>query len=194
MTAGEPGGPERRANYVYYFEVGMGGSSGHGVWKGHFHFQITSWRRFWSAALSVKNRVLVLGMHFIMKLFGKSRIYSRLEGSAAAGDAGIVTNFVRITRFGLALYTLHEQYVLHPDGRQVQVDSEERFGPMPFLFNETKHHPAEILKGGMESVYYMPLLGAQWTARYTVRTDREHIDSVMKCEWAQAEEVIDRER
>lgn len=181
-----------RPNYVYYFEVGIGGPEGKGEWKGHFSLKLTSWRRFLAERLSLRDRFLVIGMAGMTYALGKASIFSKLQGDPGQGDAGVVTNFVRITKLGLPMYTLNEEYTLHPDGRQVHVSSRERFGPIPFLFNGTKEHPAEILEEGMASVYYMPLLGTDWVARYRVRADRTHIDSVMTCAWGQAEEVIDR--
>ena len=44
----------------------------------------------------------------------------------------------------------------------------------------------------MSSVYDMPLLGTQWLARYIVREDRNHIDSLMTSDWGEAKEIIDR--
>jgi hypothetical protein len=115
-----------------------------------------------------------------------------LVGDREAGETGIVTNDVRITKFGIPLYLLTERYVLHPDGRRLTVESRERFGPVPFLLNRRKTHPAEILDGGMRAIYYIPLLGADWVATYRVRADRRHIDSTMICDWGEAHETIDR--
>jgi hypothetical protein len=131
-------------------------------------------------------------MVFIMKLLGSAQITSRLEGFQDEGAAGIVTNEVRITKLGVTLYLLREKYILQPDCRQVLVQSKERFGPFPFLFNVSKEHPAEILDAGMRSIYYMPLLGTDWIGRYVVRQDRNHIDAVLICNWAEAKEVINR--
>ena len=99
---------------------------------------------------------------------------------------------LHITKLGLTLYLLSEQYVLNRDGRQVQVIAKERFGPISFLFKNRKTHTAEILDSGMRAVYYLPLLGAQWIAEYKVRADRMRIDSTMRCSWGEAHETIDR--
>lgn len=170
------------ANHVYYFEVGLGGQEGPGVWAGDFLFNVTDWRKFWDDPIGLKNRFLVISMAFLMKLIGRAKIDSTLEGFPDRGEAGVATNLVLISKFGITLYRLEEEYILHPDGRQVQVQSQERFGPIPYLFKTTKKHPAEILDGGMRSVYDMPLLGTRWIARYTVRADRQHIDSLMACD------------
>ncbi len=175
---------EMRANIIYYFHIGAG------EWMGIFRFAITSWSSFWSDRIGLKNHILALGMLIVIKLFGVGRISSRIEGFPERGEAGVATNIVRITKFGMTLYLLKEQYILHPNGRDVWVRSNERFGPIPFLFNNQKEHPAEILDSGMRSVYYIPLLGAEWTARYTVRDDRNHIESHMTCTWGEAQEII----
>jgi hypothetical protein len=47
-----------------------------------------------------------------------------------------------------------------------------------------------IHANGMSSTYYIPLLGADWTASYTVHEDRRHIDGRLVCPWAEAREII----
>lgn len=173
-------------NQIYYFQIGLGD------WTGKFDLKLTSWERFWRDPIGVKNRFLVISMLLFLKLTGKARIDSRLEGFSEQGDAGIVKNRVRISRFRLTLYLLVEEYVLDRDCRSVWVRSDERFGPVPFLFASSKEHPAEISDSGMTSVYQMPLLGTDWVGRYTVREDRDHIDAILTCGWAEGEEVIDR--
>ena len=177
---------ESRANQFYYFRVGLGD------WRGAFHFKITSQRKFWADSLGLKNRFLTLLMAAVSALFGKACILSHVEGSLAEGEAGVARNTVRIVKLGFTLYLLRERYVLNSDGRNVWVVSDERFGPIPFLFRTAKEHPAEILDGGMRAIYHMPLLSTEWIAEYTVRPDRNHIDAVMRCAWGEASEVIDR--
>jgi hypothetical protein len=179
-----PGSPQTPSQ-VYYLDIGTGD------WLGWFRFRITSWRGFRSANLGLEDRLLVIGMHVLASLFGRARITSTLAPSPPDSES-VVANAVRIVKFGIRLYTLNEVYQLQADGHQVDVRSKERFGPIPFLFNRSKEHPAEILDDGMHSIYYIPLLGAQWIARYTVRADHQHIDSVMTCSWGEAHENIDR--
>lgn len=183
-----PSPADESANSTYYFQIGVGD------WTGVFRFNITSWGRFWADRIGPKNRFLALSMFTSTKLFGSAKITSHLDGFPDQGEAGVAANDVRITKFGVTIYLLKEQYILHPDGRQVHVRSRERFGPIPFLFNVKKEHPAEILDSGMRSIYYIPLLGTEWVARYTVRQDHDHIDSQMACGWGEAHEVIDRVR
>lgn len=183
-----PSQSRRLANHVYYFDTGVG------YWTGTFDFRITAWRAFWADSLGVTNRALVLAMAFAIRLFGGARITSLLEGFPDERPNGVVTNEVRLTKFGMTLYLLRERYIIHPDGRGVTVSSRERFGPVPFLFRATKAHPAEILDNGSQAIYYMPLLGTDWVGRYHVRPDRDHIESVLTCSWGEATEVIDRVR
>ncbi|MCH8883399.1 MAG: hypothetical protein IIA41_07870, partial [SAR324 cluster bacterium] len=177
---------ETPANEFYYFRVGLGD------WRGAFHFRFTGQRKFWADSLGLKNRFLALSMAAVSALFGKARILSHVEGSLTDGKAGVAWNSVRIVKFGITLYLLRERYVLNSDGRNVRVVSDERFGPIPFLFRTAKEHPAEILDGGMRAIYHIPLLGTKWIAEYTVHPDRDHIDAVMRCPWGEASEVIDR--
>ena len=175
-----------RANATYYFQTGVG------RWRGMFGFTVSDWRTFWRSPIGVTNRCLVLAMAAVTRLVGESRIDSLVEGFPDQDEAGVATNIVRISKAGVTLYSLNERYVLKRDGRQVWVQSKERFGPLPFLFNVSKQHPAEILNDGRRAIYYIPLLGAQWTGTYDVRGDRQHIDSRLVCAWAEAREVIDR--
>lgn len=176
------------ANRSYYLETGMGD------WAGAFTFQITDWKGFRKDKIGIKNRFLVLMMALLSGVFGKSSITSRLEKGPDESGRSVATNEVRIKKFGLTLYLLLERYILHPDCRQVLVQSKERFGPLSFLFNVEKEHPAEVLEEGRHAIYYMPLLGTDWVGSYKVREDSNHIDSILTCPWAEATEKIDRVR
>jgi hypothetical protein len=187
MSTGEaPSDEATRANHQYYFATGVG------EWRGRFTFALTDWDAFWSDRLGLLNRVLALVMTLVTTLFGDAEITSVLEGHPASGPAGVVTNEVRITKWGLTLYLLRERYVLHPDGRGVTVDSRERFGPIPHLFTVEKAHPAEVTEGGTRSTYYMPLLGTDWVGDYQVTRGGDRIESVLTCAWGRGTEVIDR--
>ena len=101
---------------------------------------------------------------------------------------------MRISRLGLTLYLLREGYILSSDGMRVYVRSTERFGPLPFLFNREKAHPAHVLDLGRRAKYFIPLLGADWIGEYQVLQEGNHIESLLTCEWAEARESIDRVR
>ncbi len=174
------------ANYIYYFEIGQGS------WSRSLGSRVTNWQAFWSDQTGLKNRFLVLSMALVSKFLGRSRITSHPMGLPEKGELRVVTNRVRITKLGIPLYLLQEKYILNPDCRQAWVQSQERCGPLPVLFNSSNQHPAEILDGGMRSICYIPLLGTDWEGHYTVREDRSHIDSILSCSWAEATERIDR--
>ncbi|HEX3233948.1 MAG TPA: DUF5995 family protein [Gemmatimonadales bacterium] len=174
-------------NQTYY-------STGVGNWTGSFTFRVTGWPRFWSARLGFQNRVLVIGMALLMGLLRRARITSTIVGYPDQNEAGVATNLVRISAFGMTLYLLREEYILSPDGTQVCVRSSERFGPVRFLFNREKAHPAEVREGGERATYFIPLLGASWIGEYEVLQNGHHIQSLLTCEWAEARESIDRVR
>jgi hypothetical protein len=174
------------ANHGYYFDTGVG------RWRGVFTFQITDWWAFLDDRIGPVNRFLVLAMALTMRLVGEATITSVLEGYPDEEPAGVVTNEVRITLFGITLYLLDERYVMHPDGRGVTVDSHERFGPIPYLFTVDKAHPAEVVEDGRHAVYYMPLLGTDWVGNYRVVDGGDRIESVLSCDWAEGTEVIER--
>jgi hypothetical protein len=168
---------------TYYFDVGKG------TWRGTFDFQVTDRDAFKRAKLGLKDRLLLRGM----SLMTPGRIDSTLWAHPDEGVAGVAGNTVRISKFGLTLYLLKETYTLDENGKDVAVHARERFGPVPFLLRNEKRHPAEIYERGMSSAYFMPLLGADWVARYTVRSDRRHIDGHLTCAFAEAREIIDKQ-
>jgi hypothetical protein len=170
----------------YYFEIGAGD------WQGSFSFRITDRNRYRRAELSRTERFLVLGMELTHRLTGRSRIDSVVWARPEQGDEGVAGNTVRISRFGVTLYLLKETYTLSTNGADVAVHAHERFGPIPFLFKVEKRHPAIIHQDGMSSTYYIPLLGADWTANYTVHDDRQRIDGLLTCPWGEAIEAIAR--
>jgi len=171
-------------NQTYYFEVGRG------QWRGAFSFRIADRAAFDAAPLSTRDRLLARGMELTHRLTGDSRIDSTVWARPDEGAAGVAGNTVRISRFGVTLYLLKETYTLDPNGHDVAVHCHERFGPIPFLLRHEKRHPAVIHEHGMSSTYYIPLLGADWTASYTVHPDRTHIDGLLTCAWAEATETI----
>ena len=177
-------GADQRPNFIYYFDIGLGD------WQGKFLLTVTNWRKYWADHLGLKNRFLSLSLFVTLKLVGSAPITSHLDGDPKAGRGGVVANRVRISKFGLTLYLLEEHYYLDPDGTNIQVQADERFGPIPFLFKNHKEHPAEATNAGMRAVYYIPLLGTEWTATYTVAEDRTHIHSAMVCAWAEGHEII----
>lgn len=183
---GEEDDPRHRANFVYYFEIGLGD------WVGTFHMTVTSWKMFREAPLGIRDRFLALSLVGVLTALGPAPIVSHLDGNPRQGNAGVVFNAVKISRFGITLYLLREHYELDADGRHVRVVADERFGPVPFLFRNHKTHSAEVVDGGMRAIYYLPLLGAQWVAAYKVADDRRHIDSRMICPWATAAEIIEK--
>jgi hypothetical protein len=171
-------------NQIYYFEIGRG------RWRGAFSFRISDRAAFDAAPISTKDRLLARGMELAHRLTGDARIDSTVWARPDDGVAGLAGNTVRISRFGITLYLLKETYTLDPDGHDVAVHAHERFGPIPFLLRNEKRHPAVIHADGMSSTYYIPLLGADWTANYTVHADRAHIDGLLTCAWGEATETI----
>jgi hypothetical protein len=169
---------------TYYFDIGRG------RWRGAFFFRITDRTALRNAPLTLKERLLAKAMSLANRLTGDSRIDSDVWARPQDGIAGVAGNTVRISRFGITLYLLRETYTLAADGTTIAVHCHERFGPIPFLLRNEKSHAAAIHADGMSSTYYIPLLGADWIADYTVHKDRMHIDGVLACDWARATETI----
>jgi hypothetical protein len=171
-------------NQTYYFTVGQG------VWRGHFSFRLIDREALRRDRIGLKNRLLARGMQLVQRLLGDSRLDSEIWASPDEGDFGVARNRVRISRFRITLYLLNEQYTLNSDGKGVVVNAQERFGPIPFLLRNRKEHPAEIHAEGLSSTYWMPLLGTDWTAEYTVAPSRHEIGGVLRCSWAECTESM----
>jgi hypothetical protein len=180
------GADHRLDSHVYYFDVGSG------AWRGRFEFRLTDFRTFRGASLGVLNRLLALSMHWLIRIGGWCTISSVVTPHPELGPDGVADNAVRISKLGVTLYTLRERYTLDRDGTNVAVRAQERFGPIPFLLNRRKAHPAEVSPGGLRAVYHIPLLGDEWVGTYEVAKGRNHIDSTLTCGWGRATEVIDR--
>ena len=156
---------------VYYFRIG------HGHWRGTFGFRITD--QGYAEAGESYRRWQAEG---VLQADAAPAVYVLEQSFAESGRT--------LRRFGLTLYLLRETYTLEPNGSDVAVHAHERFGPIPFLLRNEKRHSAAIHADGMSSTYFIPLLGADWIAGYTVHADRRHIDGVLTCAWAQATETI----
>ena len=169
---------------AYYLSTGVG------HWRGSFRFRVLSWRVLRAARIGMKNMVLAAGMHGLQRLTGAATIDSVIVALDAGGELPIAGNAVRIRRFGVTLYTLDETYALAADGRSVTVNARERFGPIPFLFRNTKRHGALIGEDGQSSRYDMPLLGTPWVAEYEVSADRREIRGRLRSAWGEASELM----
>jgi hypothetical protein len=173
-------------NQTYYIEIGLGS------WRGTFSFHVSSWPTFWKEPLGIKWRALALGLVATFTVLRNATITSLIYRPDDQIQKTVVGNHVRIRRLGLILYLLDELYTLDVDGRSVEVTAHERFGPVPFLFNNRKQHPAVIEERGMRATYYIPLLGTKWVGEYRVHLDLKHIDSTITCAWAEAHERISK--
>lgn len=169
----------------YYFEVGPG------RWEGTFDFRVTDWRAFLGASVGVVDRLLVVAMAATVALLGAATITSRVEAHPDRGEAGVATNDIRVTKLGLPLYTLAEEYRLAGNCRDVTVVVEERFGPIPGVLENGKEHPAAVAPGP-QTVYDVPLLGVDWSGRVEPAADRDRIAGEFTCRWAVVNEELGR--
>jgi hypothetical protein len=175
---------QQAANRNYYFHIGAGD------WSGRFTFRLTSFRAFWRDGLSLKNRFLVVGLTLLMGLLRSAKIDSSVRAFADQGSNGVAFNLVRISALGTTLYTLRETYTMLGDGTSVFVESTQRFGPLPFLFNSRMRYDAKVDEGGTHTLYFLPLLGANWIGDYHVSLDERELNSVLTCPWGHAEEHV----
>lgn len=186
----EPEGTPRNRtdapNHVYYFDIGTG------TWQGKATFRVTSWRRFLRSRIGFTNKLLVTSMHVVELLTGAPRQDSKIVAKPDEGEFGQADNVVRISKFGVTLYLLEEQYVLASNGTGVTVNGHERLGPVPGLLTRTFTYSAEIRDEGMAATYRMPLLGTDWIADYQVAADRQSLFAELLCDWGRATEETRR--
>ncbi|MFJ7066257.1 hypothetical protein [Streptomyces sp. NPDC101115] len=185
MTMEPEGIPRHRTNapnHVYYFDIGTG------TWQGKATFRVTSWRRLLRSRIGLTNKLLATAMHVVQLLTGAPRQHSTIVAKPHEGEFGRADNVLRISKFGLTLYLLDEQYVLEGNGTGVTVRAVERLGPVPRLLTRSFTYSAEIRDEGMAATYRMPLLGAMWTANYQVAADRQSLLAELVCDWGTATE------
>ncbi|MFF8381871.1 hypothetical protein ACF07V_37925 [Streptomyces sp. NPDC015661] len=185
MTMEPEGIPRHRTNaphHVSYFDIGTG------TWQGTAAFRVTSWRRLMRSRIGWTNKLLVTAMHTIELLTGAPRQDSNIVAKPDEGEFGRADNVVRISKFGVTLYLLEEQYVLASNGTGVTVNGHERLGPVPGLRTRTFTHSAEVRDEGMAATYRMPLLGTPWTGNHQVAPDRRSIFAELPCDWGRATE------
>ncbi|WMX48471.1 hypothetical protein [Streptomyces roseicoloratus] len=185
MTMEPEGIPRNRTdapNRVYYLDIGAG------TWQGTATFRVTSWARLRHSDIGLTNKLLVTAMHVIGRLVGAPRQHSTIVAKPDEGAFGQADNVLKISKFGVMLYLLDEQYVLESNGTGVVVRAKERLGPVPGLFTRTFTYTAEIRDEGMAATYRMPLLGAMWTADYRVAPDRRSLAAELLCDWGRATE------
>ncbi|MFI8763480.1 hypothetical protein ACIGN6_00905 [Streptomyces sp. NPDC053792] len=189
MTMEPEGIPRHRTaapNRVYYFDIGTG------TWHGKATFRVTSWRRLMRSRIGLANKLLATTMHTIELLTGAPRQSSTIVAKPDEGEFGQADNVVRMSKFGVTLYLLEEQYVLDSNGTGVTVHANERLGPVPGLLTRTFTYSAEIRDEGMAATYHMPLLETPWTADYQVAPDRQSLFAELVCDWGRATEETRR--
>lgn len=189
VTMEPEGMPRHRTNapnHVYYFDIGTG------AWQGTATFRVTSWRRLMRSRIGWTNKLLATAMHTIELLTGAPRQESTIVAKPHEGEFGQADNVVKISKFGVTLYLLEEQYVLDSNGTGVTVNGKERLGPVPGLLTRTFTYTAEIRDEGMAATYHMPLLATLWTADYQVAADRQSLFAELVCEWGRATEETRR--
>ncbi|MFF0748013.1 hypothetical protein [Streptomyces sp. NPDC004267] len=189
MTMEPEGIPRHRTNapnHVYYFDIGTG------IWHGKATFRVTSWHRLRQSRIGLRNKLFATAMHTVELLTGAPRQSSTIVAKPDEGEFGVAHNVVRISKFGVTLYLLKEEYVLESDGTGVTVNGNEQLGPLPGLFARKFTYSAVIRDEGTAATYHMPLLGTPWVANYQVSADRQSLFAELVCDWGRATEETHR--
>lgn len=132
-------------------------------------------------------------MNLVIKVTGRPAIHSEVMVDERAGPAGTAWNTYAVTKWGVTLFKFKDTYRLDPGGEEVLVTTSLRYGPLPGMLTDEVRYRAKIFDGGTRSRYDgLQLLGASWVATYKVAPDRNHVEGVLDCEWAEAREQMFR--
>lgn len=142
--------------------------------------------------MSLKNKLLVAGMHLFQKIFGNSSISSVLTCNPDQGVFGVAFNRIRIFKAWFTLWTSAEEYTLLPDGHRVRVDAHVAFGPIKFLFPAHDVYPATVYDNGMRNLYHIKLLGTRFLGNYQVQPNCQQVRSLLTNDWALAQETLNK--
>ena len=105
---------------------------------------------------------------------------------------GVASSHIRVTIFGVPLYTLREQYALGTDGRSVRVRGYERIGPFGVGGINIKNHSGKVAVDGLHAQYTVPINGVDWIADYTTDADGKLVTSILRSDWGRATEAMKR--
>jgi hypothetical protein len=173
--------PQEKANRHHYFHLGIGD------WRGTFGFRLTDARAFWRERLGWKTRLLVLGLAALRR----AKIEAWVRGFDEQGEGGVAYSFIRISRFGLPLFALHETHTLAADGTNVFVTSVERLGMRPFSVRSERRYAARVEPAGVRTLSFVPLLCKGWEST-DLAPAGGRVESRLTCGWAEAEEHVER--
>ncbi len=176
----------RSASHVYYRELGEG------RWRGEFDFRITDFKRFFSQKLSPTDRFLGVLLHTVQRLPGEARMFGEIRMDPDEGEAGVARVEVFVERFGFEIYWLSGHYALSPNGRDVDINILERFGPRGSPIERYKPARGEIKNDGWIGTYFMPILGENWEGLYTLDASRRELDAEYTCPWGVSREAMHR--
>ena len=176
-----------RPNQVYYFEVGRG------FWGGEFDFRITDREAYRKASIGFLNRLLIFALRFLVNVLGRQAIQSEIIVDEQMGPAGMGWNTYTLAKWGIILCVFKDVYQLDADGERVVVTTDLRYGPAPGILTDHVVYTAQIFDDGFRSRYEgLRLLGVDWVAKYEVAADKNHVEGVLVCEWAEARERMFR--
>lgn len=173
-------------NQVHYLELAPG------TWRGRMDFEVTDWRAFLKSGVGVVYSMLVVGLFAVVTLLGRARFEAEMAGYPDRGEAGVATSEIRISKFGVPLYRVRDEYTLDPDCTHVAVQYRERFGPVPGLFVVEDEYPAEVRDGGLRTIHRKSMMGDGWVGRYEMHPDGDHLDAELVSDWGRVRETVDR--
>ncbi|EYF08709.1 DUF5995 family protein [Chondromyces apiculatus] len=169
-----------RDNETYYFDFG------HGKWIGTFDFEITGLTDLVRSGASLPDMVWATALHAACKI-GKATINSAITGypgSTLARSHAAIHLETLVLLPALRIYTLRGAYQLDPNGRDVQVDMIEAYGPLSMLFQRRTPATAVVTEGGRRAEYTLTMFGTPWKGVYAIdRPAGDQVDVAYASTW-----------
>lgn len=124
-----------------------------------FAFEISDWPAFRACSMGVLDRLRVLSMLFMARIFGPLR----LDTSVAYGgdrERASVVHTTRLSMFGMTFFRSVEQLTLHENGRALTMAGEQRLWPAFFLVRRFEG-AGEVDATGTRARYEFPFFGTR---------------------------------
>ena len=143
---------DERPNRAYYRAV-------EGAWGSTLDLNITDWQAFRACPMALLDRLSLLGMVWMTRLFGPFRLETTVDASSAAARDEVI-HTTRVVRWGMTLMRSTDTLRLDANGRDATMRIDMRVWPMLWRPRHTAPTPVQIDASGREASYRFPWFGA----------------------------------
>ena len=152
-----------------------------GQWVWTADFKVTNWKNFWSATLSLTNKLRILDLALSQIFLGK---YKMLTSVNFNDSKKIVKHSTRLKKWGFLIYRSEKSFVLADDGQKFAVEGFEYC--WPFIWKAVPFTPSKgvVSSSATRASYRMPML----TNIYECETfmDKSPKEIHLECSWLKA--------